>query len=333
MTKYLKTLIEECVDEKIWEKKLEKYDSVPFFFSWKWKSLLEKTYPWMKPSYFICDDALLAGFTYKNAFLSIPVCEYGGILSKDKKTEKILSNEILKLNKNKKIIIKDNSTTKEEILKYKSEELVTYINKLTIPENELFDNLRKTTRHSIRYAQQDKIKVKKIDNVSDLKKFYGAYLSTIKRNKGIAQPYKLFKEIFSLQKTNDVVLLGSYKDNKFLSGLVVFFHKDYASYYISANTKESYKYHSNYLLIWEAIKIAKKKKMKTFDFGAAMINSPGETFKKGWGGQRIVLTKYSDTKSETPDKNGFARFILGKIPTQGMKLINQQLTKKAFEYM
>ena len=332
----MKTQIEECNNEKIWNQALKKHGCIPFFFSWKWKNVLQKTYPWMKPHYYIYKDSILPGFSYKKTYLSIPFCEYGGIISNKKEEKEELLKKLKNDFKDKKIILKNNSVdneSSENLLLHRSKKLVTYINDLKKSEKELFSKLRKTTRHSIGYAQKDGVKVKEISNKKEIKKFYDIYLSTIKKNKGVPQPKILFDEIYKLQKTNDALILISELKGTILSGIVLLFNKTYASYYISANSKDAYKYHANHLIIWKAILSAKKRGMEKFDFGAAMTGSAGETFKRGWGGERKILFKDSNVLDETPKKSGLARKMLGIIPKTAMKVSVQTLNKKAFDYM
>jgi len=156
-------------------------------------------------------------------------------------------------------------------------------------------------------------------------------ISTIQKNRGIAMPFKILQGVFELQKKGKAIILVSYINKKMLSGIVVLFGKKYASYYMSVNSKESYKSHANHLLVWQAILESKKRNLKYFDFGAAVKDTPAEIFKKGWGGEFKEITEYSNKKLTIPGFDSLPRKILGSIPSFLMKLLSERLAKLAFE--
>jgi len=324
-----------------WKDFLNTQEIFPLFYSWDWKELMETAVPWLKAEYFVFEKnktviAIMSGFTYKNTFQSMPYCEYGGLLCnkiKNSVSKEELYKLFLKELKQNNYVIKANFDEEKnlEVFPFAEKLIVTYLNNISNSEEKLMSSFRKTTRHSIRYAKENGVEIKNLSSEKELKLFYDLQISTIRKNRGIAMPFKILKGVFELQKKGKAVILVSYLNNKMLSGIVVLFGKKYASYYMSANSKESYKSHANHLLVWQAILESKKKNLKYFDFGAAVKGTPAEVFKKGWGGEFREITEYSNKKPIIPGFDSLPRKILGVIPSFLMKLSSKKLAKLAFE--
>jgi lipid II:glycine glycyltransferase (peptidoglycan interpeptide bridge formation enzyme) len=86
-----------------------------------------------------------------------------------------------------------------------------------------------------------------------------------------------------------IKLLVAEHDGKIIAGNIVSFFGDMATYIHGGSSDEKRNVMAPYLLQWQAIKIAKEKNLKYYDFNG--INErlwPGVTrFKKGFGGEEV----------------------------------------------
>ena len=101
-----------------------------------------------------------------------------------------------------------------------------------------------------------------------------------------------YKKMLSIIK--DAILLLAYYNNKLLAGGIFLFTKNYGIYYYGASSNEMRNLMAPYLIQWEAIRIAKMKNCKNFDFLG--VSPPDETknrlsgvtdFKLKFGGEII----------------------------------------------
>jgi lipid II:glycine glycyltransferase (peptidoglycan interpeptide bridge formation enzyme) len=160
-------------------------------------------------------------------------------------------------------------------------------------EEELLSQMEKDTRYSIRFAERNGVIVKE---ASDFNLFTKLYLETGKRNKfwvGPEKDMKLRYDIFN--KAGSASLLFAYKNKELLAAALLLFWDSVACYYHAASSSKNRKLVAPYLILWESIKLAKRKGCKVFDLEG--IHDPripstkgwkGFTlFKKGFGGQEV----------------------------------------------
>lgn len=93
---------------------------------------------------------------------------------------------------------------------------------------------------------------------------------------------------------------GQTTDNIVLAGALILIHDKISYYFHAASTPEGQKLSAPYLVVWEAIKLAKKKDCRVFDFEGIYderfpIKSwKGFThFKKSFGGKEVEYSKTS----------------------------------------
>lgn len=158
-------------------------------------------------------------------------------------------------------------------------------------EDELLKGMRKTTRYEIRQAQKLGVKVVKSADEKDLRDFLELYRETSARHGFV--PHLGIKEEFEIysQEKQALLFLGKYS-GKVLAGAVILFDGHQAIYHHGASVWS--KIPAAYLVQWEAIKEAKNRGIKLYNFwGIApddKINHPwrGITlFKTGFGGRPI----------------------------------------------
>ncbi|MBI2041523.1 MAG: peptidoglycan bridge formation glycyltransferase FemA/FemB family protein [Candidatus Nealsonbacteria bacterium] len=175
---------------------------------------------------------------------------------------------------------------------------------ITPSEGELLANMRKTTRYLIRQAEKNSdITIEKSVNFADVETY-------LKLNKEVAQRQKFVpfsddfikKEFEAFSGDGQAIwLFGKYK-GEIAAGALVIFWSGIGFYHQAASLSKYAKFSIPYLLQWEAIKEAKRRGCKLYDFWGyvdpnVQTNHPwaGPTlFKMGFGGRAYGYMKTQD---------------------------------------
>ncbi len=166
-------------------------------------------------------------------------------------------------------------------------------------EDELLASMRKTTRYLIKKALRDGVTIEKSTDEKSVKQFLKVYEETIKRER--FSPYSdryIEKEFEAFHKTGNALFLFGKHESKILASALVLFTKSTAFYHQGASIHT--KIPVPYLLQWEAIKEAKKRGCRFYNFWGILIK--GRT-PRAWDG----LTTF---------KTGFGGYEYQCIPTQ-----------------
>jgi len=156
---------------------------------------------------------------------------------------------------------------------------------LTKPEKKIFALMKKDARYSIKKAEKEPLQ---IIEVLDLEKFHHVWKKSVSWRRYVPslKTLKRLKKAFGKKAiflaTND------------LAGTIVLISNNSAYYYYAFTSKEGRKKFAQYLLVWEVIKLAKKRGCKIFDFeGIYDERFPIKAwkgfshFKKSFGGKEI----------------------------------------------
>lgn len=196
---------------------------------------------------------------------------------------------------------------------------VTWELDVTVPEQELLTNMRKTTRYLIRQAEKNPdIEIIKSTNVNDLKLFWPVYRETAKRHHFVVFSEKYLEtELNSfLPESQIMVFFGKYK-GEVVSVAIFVFWQDVCFYHHSGSLSKYNKIPVSYLLQWEAIKEAKRRGCKTHNFwGIAPYEKPKHPwaglslFKMGFGGYK---KEYVETQDFVISNKYWINYIIEKI--------------------
>ncbi|MFA6190091.1 MAG: peptidoglycan bridge formation glycyltransferase FemA/FemB family protein [Candidatus Staskawiczbacteria bacterium] len=171
-------------------------------------------------------------------------------------------------------------------------------------EKDLVHGMRKTTRYLIRKATENKdISIEVSDDPKDIATYQKLNKAVAKRQRFIPFSDDFIKnefEIFNKDK-QIVFVFGKYK-GEITAGAMIIFWSEIAFYHQAASLQKFSKYSIPYLLQWEAIKEAEKRRCKTYDFWGftdpeKYPNHPwaGPTlFKMGFGGYKQEYIKTQD---------------------------------------
>ncbi|HUW21984.1 MAG TPA: peptidoglycan bridge formation glycyltransferase FemA/FemB family protein [Candidatus Bathyarchaeia archaeon] len=166
---------------------------------------------------------------------------------------------------------------------------------LSSPESELLAGMRKTTRHCIRKATKGKVRILFSRDIRDIKILYRFQLDTAKRHKFVPFSYEFLRKQFEVfTGDNQALLLLAEYQKKIIAVSMIIFYGDTAVYHYSGSTHGASRVPASHLIQWEAIKEAKKRGCRIYNFwGIAPNDNPRHrfagvtTFKKGFGGQRV----------------------------------------------
>lgn len=157
---------------------------------------------------------------------------------------------------------------------------------ITMKEEQILSNMRKTTRYLIKKAEKIGVKITESDDIRD---FMSLYEITAKqhgfvKHRGIPEEFKIFS-----RNGQAKLLVAKYQDNILASALILFFENQ-AIYHHGASVTTNIP--ASYLLQWQAIRLAKTRNCRYYNFwGIAPENKPrhpwrGITlFKRGFGGE------------------------------------------------
>ncbi|MDP4007553.1 MAG: peptidoglycan bridge formation glycyltransferase FemA/FemB family protein [bacterium] len=175
---------------------------------------------------------------------------------------------------------------------------------ITLPEEELFRNMRKTTRYLIRRAQSNTdIVVERSETEEDLRIFSELHAKVSSRQRFV--PFSLEylqKEFATFSKNSEVALFWAKHKGEIGAGAFVVFWSGIGFYHHAVSLPEYAKLSLPYLLQWELIKEAKRRGCKLYDFWGyvnpeTQKNHPwaGPTlFKMGFGGRADEYVKTQD---------------------------------------
>lgn len=166
---------------------------------------------------------------------------------------------------------------------------------LSPSEDEILSNMRKNTRYDIRRAAREGVEVLQSKKIGDVVTLCRLQMEAAKRQKFTPFSKEYLESEFRAFAGDDQVRLFLAKfEGKVLSAAMIIFYGDTAFYHHGASTVQPAKISSSHLLLWEAVREAKRQGCRIFNFwGIAPREDPkhpwaGLTFfKKGFGGQRV----------------------------------------------
>lgn len=303
-------MIAEITSRLQWEKFWESYGANALFQSWLWGDVLaaRREKMWRLGLF---EESTLVGIALvtlvsakRGRFLHV---RHGPILKDGKKIWEVMLNHLRKMATEEHVwfirvspLVKDLPSDLGFVPSpiHAMDAEVCWVLDLDASEEELLTNMRKTTRYEIRRAQKLGVTIEKSTNLKDISFFRELYKETSTRHgfvphTGIEEEFKIF-----IRQNNALLFLGEYQGHVLAATIILFSGKQ-AIYHHSASIPSHVPV--NYLLQWEAIKEAKKRGMKVYNFwGIAPENKPNHPwagltlFKKGFGGREVEYIHSQD---------------------------------------
>ena len=161
---------------------------------------------------------------------------------------------------------------------------------LTKPEAILLKSFHYKTRYNIGKSQKLKVKIQKSN---DIKKFISLWHKWHHKRLGFLSQARQIEAFYKAYGT-DADLLMATKNGETIAGLLLFSYDRITYYMYAGSDKLGKKLFAPTLITWEAIKLAKKRGSKIFDFeGVYDERFPLKSwlgftrFKKSFGGQEV----------------------------------------------
>lgn len=132
---------------------------------------------------------------------------------------------------------------------------------LTQSENKILSQIKKDARYGIKKAEKETIQIAEVRN---LETFHQAWRKSVSWQRYVPS----LKSLGFLKKAfgEKAIFLLAVSHKNVLGGTVVLTADGCAYYYYAFTSKKGRKKFAQYLLVWEAIKLAKKRKCSVFDF-------------------------------------------------------------------
>jgi lipid II:glycine glycyltransferase (peptidoglycan interpeptide bridge formation enzyme) len=371
--------IREIKDKMVWEDFLQECEEKTFLQSWNWgefnKMMGEKIW---RLGIYEKEQLIGTAFFYKiqakrGTFIFVP---HGPNMKKQATNNKrqlleILLGELKKIAKEEKcdfiriapILEKNEENIKIfKALEFKTAPThihpeLTWELDITPSEEEILAQMRKTTRYLIKQAEKNTgVKIIQNQNINNLEKFDELNQRTVNRHHFV--PFSLDylkKEFLAFSPDNQPIrqaqgypeciegqisiFLGEYKKELVSSGIFVFW-QGIAFYHHGASSLKYPKIPVSYLLIWEAIKEARKRGCKKFNFwGIAPVFVETKTGISNFPGHEVDSSKNCFPISKHPwagltlFKMGFGGYKKEYVKTQDFSLSRKYWLIYFFEKM
>lgn len=167
---------------------------------------------------------------------------------------------------------------------------------LTKSEDTIFQEMRKTTRNSIKKAEKLELVVMHTNNFDLFDDFISVYKDTVARQGWNAYSESYIRseyEIFSSAGKADMFV--SYYKGEPISASIFIRHNNQVIYHFSGSVTKFRDIPSSYLLHWEAIKFFKNEGFKLYNFWGV---SPENNIKHPWYGLSLFKRGFTSNELE-----------------------------------
>jgi CelD/BcsL family acetyltransferase involved in cellulose biosynthesis len=292
-----------------WDQLVESHDLGTVYHTSAWKDLIQTVYK-HEPRYLVLekDRTLVAGLPLflVNSSLTgkrlecLPCAQSANPLVSSQEQYDLLIEAALQLKTSCNARYLELKTSGQENLTQNrmgksQEDYCTFVLDMEPPEEQIFRSLhRNCTQRAIEKASRSGLQLIVGDSLEAVQAFYQFYLE-IRCSIGLLpQPRTFFTNMWNIfyPKGWMDVLLASHA-GKMVAGVVILRYKDTSVYEYGGSLPDSLPLRPNHLLIWEAIKQAKRQGYKQFDFGRTSLGNTGlMEFKGRWGTRQQQLHYY-----------------------------------------
>jgi len=155
-------------------------------------------------------------------------------------------------------------------------------------EEELLKSFHSKTRYNIRLAQKNGVTVKEDSSETSFKKYLELTRETVNRQGFFAHTEKYHRLMWNILKKAGIAhLFTATYQKEIITTWILFAWKDFLYYPYGASTEKYKNVMANNLMMWEAIKFGKKKKLSTFDLWGREEGKGFTKFKEGYNPQVI----------------------------------------------
>ncbi len=175
---------------------------------------------------------------------------------------------------------------------------ICWVLDLAPTEEQILSGMRKNTRYDVKKALKEGVEIVMSKDEKDLVYFDELYRETSSRHHFV-QHVGIQEEFREFLKNDEALLILGKHEGKVLGAAIILFSGDQAIYHHGASITS--RVPVSYLIQWHAIREAKKRRKKLYNFwGIAPNDSESHpwrgitVFKKGFGGRQVEYTHAQD---------------------------------------
>lgn len=325
-----------------WNNLVERNPFASAYHLWEWGEVLCSTYGYQRYYLATTKNNDITGVLplihvksklFGNRLISLPFCEYGGLLLdvglKNEETSQIVealldaTDNLARTVGVEYVEIRSPgiSVTRDSLYVQGYDNFQRYVTfgvDLLKELEDLWSNLHKKTRNAVRKAMKSQVDVEDVREVEQLKAYYRLYLETQKRHGSPPHGYKFFKKLYDVfhVKGKLHVLLAAYRGEP-IGGIIVFHHNQTIFWWNNVTDTKHRTLNPTNLLLWNTIEWGVKNGYRTLDLGRTRKKTTIYRFKSGWAGQEMYLQDYvhflDSEKRELPDPEQRRYEYLSKV--------------------
>lgn len=297
-----------------WDEYVKEHSEASVYHISSFKTVIEKTYNHKSYYLFAHEGSQIIGvlplFHIKSIFLgnslvSLPFCDYGGIIANNPYVNLYLLNYALAISKHLKCDYIELRHAYPLLLPDKIE-FCCFRNlisnkvrlKLFLPESseELFKSFSSKLRSQIRKPQKEGCTVR-IGGIELLNDFYDVFSSNMKILGSPVHSKKIISNMLNSQSQSNRLFLVYHNLKPVACSFVAGFRDTLVNPWASFD-RASRKTAPNMLLYWEMLKYSIESGYRYFDFGRSTIDEGTYKFKLQWGAQPEPLFWYQFSENE-----------------------------------
>jgi lipid II:glycine glycyltransferase (peptidoglycan interpeptide bridge formation enzyme) len=144
---------------------------------------------------------------------------------------------------------------------------VTWLLNVNSPEEDILMNMRKNTRNLIRRAIKEGVEILQNNTIEGVERFNELYQATVSRHHFVPFSLKYLKnEFLAFHSDDQIVNFFAKYNNEIVASAMIIYWQEIGFYHQGASSQKYPKIPASYLLQWEAIKEAKKRGCKLYNF-------------------------------------------------------------------
>ncbi len=298
-------------DSKKWNDSLDEMNHVTSYHYWEFAKAVETTYHHKAIRYALVNEKqeFLSTVTifefkpipFKKDIVSLPFCDYGGIVAKEDKYEEELLNFLLNKYKDLPVTLRQlkELSTKESNYAVNSEKVRMRF-KLEMDADELLKNYKAKLRAQIKRPAKDGCTAA-VGQEELLDDFYKVFLYNMRDLGSPVHSRKVMENVLKFYKEDASLFVVYSKDKKPIACSMVIGKGDTLINPWASSDRRYQKIAPNMMLYWEMIKYAIEKKYKYFDFGRSTEGEGTYRFKKQWGALPEPMYWYTFADKITDD--------------------------------
>lgn len=346
----------ESDNPKEWNNLVANNPDASAYHFWEYGEALTQTYRYSKHYLVSTQNSEVDGIfplihvrsvLFGNRLISLPFCEYGGIVTRmglksdvALRVAKLLVNAATELGRTLDVEYLEirEPLALSAILKAsgyeQSREYVTLRIDLSKGLEQIWSDLGKKTRNAVRKAVKSGVELEVVRQREQLKAYYELYLQTQKKLGSPPHCYELFENLLNaFSHTNDMRILLARNQTKPIAGIITFSNGKTIYWWNNASDLKYRHLNPTNLLLWKAIEWGAENGYNIMDMGRTRKDTTIYHFKSGWGGQERLLhdlTCFYDSKRRQLQDPSQKRFqylsrVWGFLPISVAKKLGPRL--------